>query len=52
MTHRLLIEYGSFFKLDRAKNTCKLCKTGDLGDEFHYLFKCSYFNTQRKKPIP
>ena len=35
MNHRLPIEYGRLPKLERAKRTCKLCRTGDLGDEFH-----------------
>jgi hypothetical protein len=25
-----------------------LCNNGDIGDEFHYLFKCQYFGNQRK----
>ena len=52
MNHRLPIGYGRFTKLERAKRTCKLCRTEDLGDEFHYLFNCSYLKTQRKKTIP
>ncbi|MEW8548127.1 MAG: reverse transcriptase family protein, partial [Candidatus Thiodiazotropha sp.] len=52
MNHRLPIEFGRFSRLERAKRKCKLCGSGDLGDEFHYLFKCSYFKRQRKKSIP
>ena len=28
---------------------CTLCDKKDIGDEFHYLFVCPYFNTQRNK---
>ena len=28
--------------------TCQLCNSGDVGDEFHYLFMCNYFNNERK----
>ena len=27
---------------------CDICDTNDTGDEFHYLFKCSYFAASRK----
>ena len=27
------------------------CNTEDLGDEFHYLLKCDYFNEKRKTCI-
>ena len=50
MNHRLPIEYGrGFFLLERVKRTCKLCRPGDLGDEFHYLFKCSYLMHNLRK---
>ena len=28
---------------------CPLCCSRDVGDEFHYLFKCEFFNEERKK---
>ena len=31
--------------------TCKLCSQVLVGDEFHYLFICSYFNLSRSKYI-
>ena len=52
MNHRLPIEFGRFSRLERAKRKCKLCKSGDLGDEFHYMFNCSHFKSERKKTIP
>ena len=35
-------------KLHRELRICHLCNTADLGDEFHYLLKCDYFNERRK----
>ena len=26
---------------------CPLCDTNDIGDEFHYLFKCTFFDNAR-----
>ena len=43
MNHRLPIEYGRFFRVERAKRKCKLCNSGDIGDEYHYLFVCYFF---------
>ena len=28
-----------------------VCKNGDVGDEYHYLCVCSYFNAERTKFI-
>ncbi len=28
---------------------CKLCDMNEVGDEFHYMFKCSAFGTERTK---
>ena len=37
--------------VDRALRKCTLCDVNDLGDEFHYLFRCSFFDADRKKFI-
>ena len=40
-----------FFKLVKIlKNDriCTLCNAGLIGDEFHYLLECTYFNDNRK----
>jgi hypothetical protein len=52
MNHRLPIEYGRFIQMERSKRICKLCTDQSLGDEFHYVFKCSFFDSDRKKHIP
>ena len=40
----------SFFKFLQAFKK-RVCNTADLGDEFHYLLKCDYFNEKRKSCI-
>ena len=36
------------FDKNNVDITCKLCNSGDLGDEYHYLFLCNTFNNERK----
>ena len=33
----------------RTSPTCTLCDLNDDGDEFHYIFKCTFFNKERVK---
>lgn len=51
-THRLPIECGRFFSIDRSERLCDLCNKNVIGDEFHYIFECSYFNAERLKYLP
>ena len=52
LNHKLPIEYGKFWGVERDDRTCELCFFNKLGDEFHYLFECSYFEDQRRIYIP
>ena len=27
---------------------CTICDSNDIGDEFHYFFKCNYFESERR----
>ena len=38
--HRLPIEQGRHLRLPRARRVCRLCSTGQLGDERHMLLEC------------
>ena len=38
--HRLPIHSQRFLNIPRSERVCELCETGELGDEFHYLFNC------------
>jgi hypothetical protein len=46
------VEMGRFFSIDRLERICDLCNKEELGDEFHYLFNCTFFKDERKKFIP
>ena len=45
--NKLPINKHRFDKND-VDTTCQLCNLGDIGDEFHYLLICNYFNRERK----
>jgi hypothetical protein len=49
---RKVIEMGRFFSIDRSQRICDLCNKEELGDEFHYLFNCTFFKDERKQIIP
>lgn len=42
--HKLPIEVGRYTGVDRRYRICGICDLGDVGDEYHYLFKCSNTN--------
>jgi len=41
-----------FENVPRAERLCTKCQVGEIGDEFHYLFCCPYFNAKRKECLP
>lgn len=49
--HKLPIEKGRFYNIDRPLRLCNLCDKNELGDEYHYLFNCDFFKNTRKKYI-
>ena len=52
MNHKLPIELGRFWGSERDDRICELCRLDKLGDEYHYLFECSYFEEQRRMFLP
>ncbi len=42
---------GRYFNTIYDDRTCNLCSDNIIGDEFHYIFECSYFQIHRKKFI-
>lgn len=52
LNHKLPIEWGRFWEVERDDRTCDLCFLNKLGDEFHYIFECTYFEDQRRLYIP
>ena len=46
--HRLPVETGRWDDIPLNVRKCKICTTDDIGDEYHYLFKCDCFKSDRK----
>ena len=38
---------GRYSNISRNERNCILCTSGNLGDEYHYLFSCQYFENER-----
>jgi hypothetical protein len=47
--HKLPISQNRYN--DNIPNVCTLCNANEVGDEFHYIFKCTNFIDERKKYI-
>jgi hypothetical protein len=41
-----------FESVPRNERLCTKCQLGDIGDEFHYLFVCPFFEDKRLQLIP
>ena len=46
--HKLPTEIDAYARIDRNKRTCKLCKSADIGDEYHYLLVCDFLAEHRR----
>ena len=46
--HKLPAETGHWDGTARNERSCSLCDRHDIGDEFHYIFKCPYFESNTK----
>ena len=46
--HRLPVETGRWENTPLDERKCVLCEKNDIGDEFHYLFVCNHFKSERK----
>ena len=49
--HKLPVEIGRWEGTVRNERICSLCDTRDIGDEFHYIFQCAYFESERTNLI-
>lgn len=45
--HKLPVETGRWDGTYISDRKCPLCSINDIGDEYHYIFKCSYFQKER-----
>ena len=48
VNHRLPIEKGRWENIPTELRICRLCNKGLIGDEFHYILVCEFFNESRK----
>ena len=42
---------GRYNSIPLDERLCTICNDNSIGDQFHYIFQCSYFNDFRKKLI-
>ncbi len=45
----LRIETGRFVNEARCDRVCKLCNSGDIEDQIHFLFYCNFYNDLRQE---
>ena len=52
--HKLPVEMQSWriFLKPRDERICNICNLREVGDEFHYLARCTVFSDERQKYIP
>ena len=50
--NKLPIEKGRWDNTNRNLRICNLCNKNALGDEYHVLFECDFFATQRRLFLP
>ena len=48
---KLPIETGRWNNIARENRKCQLCQENQIGDEFHYIMRCSYFHDKRESCI-
>ena len=51
LNFKLPIETGRWQGVNRENRVCTICNTGDIGDEFHYIMTCTFFEYHRKQFI-
>ena len=52
LNHKFPIEWGRYEGIARDDRICELCSLLKLGDEYHYVFECSYFDDLRSLYLP
>lgn len=50
--HKLPIETGRWRQIDRNLRKCNRCLGNAIGDEFHYVFECPFFDLDRSLIVP
>ena len=49
--NKLPVETGRWQNIPRENRKCILCNRSQIGDEYHYIFECIYFNQKRKQSL-
>ena len=52
VNNNLPVQKGRHQNIPREERICTKCDGAELGDEFHYVFKCPHFLNFRKQYIP
>ncbi len=50
--HRLPVETGRWYGIDRQHRTCDKCDSNTIGDEFHFVLQCKFYQNLRSELIP
>ena len=50
--NNLPVNTNRYTEVERADRLCIKCNLKDIGDEFHYVFCCPFFDTKRKELLP
>ena len=52
--HKLEIETGRYYNIERYQRHCKICSLNRLGDEYHLFFECNneHITRLRNQYIP
>ena len=45
--HKMPIETGRWLNIELSNRKCELCDKDTIGDEFHYLLECTFFQRDR-----
>ena len=51
-SNKLPVEKGSFYDILYDERFCSKCDQQVIGDEFHVIFKCKFFNKERQLLLP
>ena len=52
VNHKLPIETGRYTRIPRNERVCKMCNSGQLGDEFHFCLECPALKELRNTFLP
>ena len=51
VNHYMPIVAGRYLNTPVDERLCTICQMNEIGDEFHYLFRCTFFSSQRSRYI-